>query len=73
MTDMNLNWRVYRFDFLCPSCGYKDLQLLGDMVGKDSIPCRACHEVIDISDDEWQASLKMIADGISEIYIKTNK
>ena len=73
MADSTPRWHVYRFDLPCPSCGYKDLQLLGKMIGKDSIPCRACRKVIDISDDEWQTSLKMIADGIREIFIIASK
>ena len=67
------NWAAHRIPFPCPSCGYEDKQALGELVGKDSIPCRACGDVIDISDDEWQTSLKMIADGIREIFIITSK
>ena len=73
MADSTPRWHVYRFDLPCPSCGYKDLQLLGKMIGEDSIPCRACGEVIDISDDEWQAALKKICDGVSELYIMSGK
>ena len=65
----SLDWRFFRVELPCPSCGYKDFQLIGEMIGKDSIPCRACREVIDISSNEWQASLKKIYDGLREIYI----
>ena len=69
MAKPNLDWHGYRFDLLCPSCGYKDLQLLGEMVGKDSIPCRACGESIDISGDERQTVLKKVRDGIRDLNI----
>ena len=66
-------WSVHRVPLPCPSCGHVDLQMLGKLIGENSIPCVICDEVIDISDDEWQASLKVIADTIGETYIKTDK
>ncbi len=73
MTNLMLDWRHFRVELACPSCGYKDFQLIGEMIGKDSIPCRACREIIDISSDDWQTALKKISDGISEIYVITGK
>lgn len=67
------DWHYFRVELPCPSCGYKDLQLLGQLVDKNSIACRACSEVIDISDSKWQSSLKQFKDSICDLAIHSRK
>ena len=68
-----LNWHHFRVELPCPSCSYNDLQLLGKLVGKDSIPCRACGEVIDISDSKWQSTFKSFKDNICDLAVHSRK
>ena len=68
-----VTWQTVRIDLPCPGCGHKNSEVAGNLIDKDSIPCRACDEVIDISDDEWQTAFKKIADGHSELSAPASK
>ena len=60
---------VHRFELPCPHCGQMDLQVIGEMVGKDEIACRFCGEMIDLSDEQWQTGLRKFIEGLRNIYI----
>ncbi len=68
-----VTWQTVRIDLPCPGCDHKNSEVAGNLVGKDSVSCRACDDVIDISHEDWQAVFKKIADGHSEIDILTSK
>lgn len=59
----------FRFELPCPHCGQTDLQLVGDLVGKDEIACRGCGEMVDLTNEKWQAGLQQFIEGLRHIYV----
>lgn len=60
--------RPFRFELPCPHCGKVDMQIIGELVGKDEITCRYCGEMIDLTDENWQASLKETIESLNALY-----
>jgi len=59
----------FRIELACPHCGETDLQLIGDLVGKNEIACRFCRESINLTNEKWQSGLSDMIEGLREIYI----
>lgn len=60
---------IFRIELPCPHCGKKDLQLIGDLVGKDEIACRYCRGVVDLTDEKWQAGLREYVEGFRKLFV----
>ena len=64
-----VNPNAFRIELPCPNCGKIDLQMIGELVGKDMIACRVCAELIDLTNEKWQAGLREMIEGLREIYV----
>jgi len=58
---------LIRIEVPCPHCGEKDLQLLRELVDNDSVVCRYCGTIIDISSEDWRALINEALDRYSKI------
>jgi len=58
----------FRFEIECPHCGYKGMQIIGELVDRDEVPCGACGDTIDITNEKWKAGLRETIEGLREIY-----
>lgn len=68
-----VNPNVFRIELPCPNCGTTDRQMIGELVGKDEIACRACGGTIDLTNEKWQVGLSEFIEGLRQIYVISPK
>lgn len=64
---------IYRIEVPCPKCGETDLQLIRDLVGKDSTACSFCDADITINTKDWQALISETLESLDRIDITSPK
>ena len=64
---------IYRIEVPCPKCGETDLQLIRELVGKDSAVCSFCKADIPINTEDWQTRISEALEDLDRIDIISPK